>query len=204
MGYACLYKGQGTRVNQIRADELTISIYRDKITHKLIKSLENEGLEVSLIDKGIYVVNGLLNISISLIAISELSEDGLLALKIMVKNASESCVRAFINESVKYINPGDRSDADAVLQVSYEANVEMYRRMRGEDEMCEALKELMAEDLEKERIHGHEEGIKEGISLRDTEKITEMLNDGKTPQEIADFCKYPIEQVKKVYDSLSK
>ena len=122
----------------------------------------------------------------------------------MVKNASESCVRAFINESVKYINPGDRSDADAVLQVSYEANVEMYRRMRGEDEMCEALKELMAEDLEKERIHGHEEGIKEGISLRDTEKITEMLNDGKTPQEIADFCKYPIEQVKKVYDSLSK
>lgn len=126
-----------------------------------------------------------------------------MALKIMVKNASENSVRAFINESVKYNNPGDRSDADAVLQVSYEANEDMFKRMRGDDDMCEALKELMAEDLEKERNQGIEEGIKEGISLRDTEKITEMLERGKTPEDIADFCGYPIAQVQEVYNSLS-
>ncbi|ETP72434.1 Putative transposase, YhgA, partial [Lachnospiraceae bacterium JC7] len=40
---------------------------------------------------------------------------------------------------------------------------------------------------------GREEGRKEGREARDKEKITELLRDGKTPKEIADFCKYPIE-----------
>ena len=49
-----------------------------------------------------------------------------------------------------------------------------------------------------------DDGIKEGINLRDTEKITAMLNKGKTPEEIADFCDYPIEQILKVKAELGK
>ena len=67
--------------------------------------------------------------------------------------------------------------------------------MRGDDEMCEALRELFAEDIEKEK--------RESVEKRDTEKITEMLNRGKTPEQIADFCGYPIDQVMKVFSSLS-
>lgn len=39
-----------------------------------------------------------------------------------------------------------------------------------------------------------------GYTLR--EKITELLQDGKTPKEIADFCKYPMELIKKVQESM--
>lgn len=35
MGYACLYKGYGDRVNQIPAEELTISIFRESCPRKL-------------------------------------------------------------------------------------------------------------------------------------------------------------------------
>ncbi len=43
-----------------------------------------------------------------------------------------------------------------------------------------------------------EEGRKEGRDIRDEEKISEMLNRGKSVQEIVDFCGYPAELVKKV------
>jgi hypothetical protein len=49
-----------------------------------------------------------------------------------------------------------------------------------------------------------EEGIQIGISQRDKEKIAEMLNDGKTPDAIVDFCKYPMELVLEVKASLDK
>ncbi len=42
----------------------------------------------------------------------------------------------------------------------------------------------------------------EGYLERDTVKISEMLRSGKTAEEIADFCGYPIEQVKEVEKEL--
>ena len=60
--------------------------------------------------------------------------------------------------------------------------------------MCEALRELMADDLR--------EAESKGIEKRDTQKIMEMLKDGKTPEAIVEFCKYPMEQVLKVQEKI--
>ena len=46
---------------------------------------------------------------------------------------------------------------------------------------------LVQRDLEK-----IDEGIQEGRKQRDREKIEEMLRDGHTPEEIVNFCKYPM------------
>lgn len=48
-------------------------------------------------------------------------------------------------------------------------------------------------DLEHEAI---------GAKRRDREKIAEMLQDGKTPEEIAAFCKYPMKLIEEVQKSL--
>ena len=68
---------------------------------------------------------------------------------------------------------------------------------------------LMMRDLENQEIwleegrkEGRKEGREEGRKDRDREKIEEMLRDGKTPEEIADFCKYPLSLVKSVQESL--
>ena len=60
--------------------------------------------------------------------------------------------------------------------------------------MCEALRELMADELK--------EAENKGMEMRDYQKITEMLKDGKTPEAIVEFCKYPIEQVLKVQEEM--
>lgn len=52
---------------------------------------------------------------------------------------------------------------------------------------------LFQRDLENQEI---------GIERERKERIAEMLRDGKTPQAIADFCKYPIKLVLEVQNSI--
>ena len=53
------------------------------------------------------------------------------------------------------------------------------------------VKELFKEE-------GREEGIQEGIKI----SIENMLKNGKTPEEIANFCGYPLDQVQKVENEM--
>ena len=46
--------------------------------------------------------------------------------------------------------PGDKEKADAVLQVSVVANKEKYDEVRRSTGMCEALRELMKDEIEEE------------------------------------------------------
>lgn len=46
--------------------------------------------------------------------------------------------------------PGDKEKADAVLQVSVAANKEKYDEVRRSTGMCEALRELMKDEIEEE------------------------------------------------------
>lgn len=49
----------------------------------------------------------------------------------------------------------------------------------------------------------HNESLKEeGKQERDRERIANMLNRGKTPEAIAEFCDYPMELIKEVQESM--
>ena len=45
-------------------------------------------------------------------------------------------------------------------------------------------------------------GRQKGIEEERQERISTMLRNGKTPQEIADFCGYPIELVNNIQESM--
>ncbi|MCI9142617.1 MAG: hypothetical protein HFH87_08355 [Lachnospiraceae bacterium] len=68
-------------------------------------------------------------------------------------------------------NPGDRNNADVVLQVSISANEDLYEKIRRDSGMCEALRRLMkdeiaeilAEETTKAKIAGMEKGMEEGM-----------------------------------------
>ena len=52
-----------------------------------------------------------------------------------------------IAEVSKLKEQGDKNNADAVLQISACVNKTIFEKIRGEEDMCEALRELMADDL---------------------------------------------------------
>ena len=75
------------------------------------------------------------------------------------------------------------------------------RLARGNKEWRKEYMTLKMRDLENQEV-GIQIGRKQGRAERDREKIAEMLQRGKSPQMIAEFCNYPILLVQEVEQSL--
>ena len=190
IGYGGIYKGLGNVVDEIKADEITITICRSRKPIKLFEQLENDGYIVTKLYPGIYQISGIIIVPILIVVLSELNDKELKAFKIMISNADEDDIRSFITEISKLETQGDKNNADAVLQISANINKTIFEKILGEKDMCEALRELMADDLknaEKQGIElGIEQGIEQGADKHIVELVCKKLIKGKTISTIAE------------------
>ena len=148
MGYACLYKVLGERVNQVPEEELTVSIFREAYPRELFEAFRKSGRTPEERFPGIYYIlgNGLFDTQI--VVTGQLSRKTHSSLRILSRNAEAEDVRAFLAGVERLTRPGYRHNADAVLQASIFANKSLYNRIRRESGMCEALRELMKDEID--------------------------------------------------------
>ena len=179
VGYACLYKGLGESVDQIPADELTISIFRESCPREMFKAMKKMGLEIEERYPGIYYISGKQALfDTQIVVTKQLEKETHRTLRVLSKHVQEEDVRAFVEKAGKMTEPGDRNNIDAVLQVSVSANREIYEAIRRCDKiMCDALRELMKEDFEKQERETRQETKQETLletikNLMDTMKWT--------------------------------
>ena len=187
IGYAALYKGLGKHVNEIPAEEITLTLIREAHPRELFKMLEGYGVSASEKYKGIYYLTGNTVFDTQIIVTRELDGNKHASLKILSKNAQESDVRKFLEEAKLAKEPGDLQNIDAVLQVSVSANRELYEEVRRDEKMCQALKELMKDEIAEERA---EEKLIDIKNLMNTMKWTasQAMQALKIPE--ADQTKY--------------
>lgn len=148
VGYACLYKGYGASVNQIRLSELTISLFREAYPKELFLALKQEGHEIEEAYPGIYYVTNKLPFLAQVVVTSRLRKETHSSLRILSKHADKADVERFLEKTRKMTSPREQNDIDSVLQVSVNANFEVYQELRRENGMCEALRRLMKEDFD--------------------------------------------------------
>ena len=179
VGYACLYKGLGETVDQIPANELTISIFRESYPRELFEAMKNLGLEIKERYPGIYYISGKQALfDTQVVVTKQLNRETHRTLRVLSKHVKEEDIRRFVEEAAQMSEPGDRNNVDAVLQVSVSANKEIYEAIRRCDKvMCEALRELMKEDFEKQERETRQETKQETLletikNLMDTMKWT--------------------------------
>ena len=67
---------------------------------------------------------------------------------------------SYFNSYIIWKVKNERSNIDSVLQVSVNANKQVYSLLRRKNEMCEALRELMKDEIEKELENKLEHGRK--------------------------------------------
>ena len=189
VGYACLYKGLGETVDQIPANELTISIFRESYPREMFEAMKNLGMEIKEQYPGIYYISGKQTLfDTQIVVTKQLDKETHRTLRVLSKHVREEDVRAFVEGAVQMSEPGGRNNVDAVLQVSVSANKEIYEAIRRCDKvMCEALRELMKDDLEKRE---QETLLKTIKNLMDTTKWTaeQVMAAMKIPE--ADRGKY--------------
>ena len=161
LGYAFLYKGLGEKVNQIPLRELTVSLFRASAPKELLNQISKEGYIIERQSPGIYYVNGL-SVPTQIVVTNELNSQNHESLKVLSKSAQTDDIQRFTELASAFTEPGDKEKADAVLQVSVAANRKNYDKVRRTSDMCEALRELMKEEIEEELKKNHEQGIKGG------------------------------------------
>lgn len=211
VAYACMYKALGERVDAVSADELTISMIREIYPAGMAAMLKRQGIELEKVYEGIYYLKNFF-IPAQIVVTRELSQGLHNSLRVLSKNANKKDIEAFVKDAESYIGKSEKSDADAVLQVSMSANYDLYEKVRRENTMCEALRRLMKDEieetlevakkeateagLERGRALGLEQGQSEGRIQSQRETSIALMKMGMSVENIAKAVNARVEQVK--------
>ena len=177
VAYACLYKVLPNHVDEIPAEEITITLIRDRKPVKLLQKLSSDGYECRKETAGIYYVSGVM-FPVQIIASSELDTDMHVQLKALTNHLEESLMRQYLLQ-VSTFEGREKNLADIVLQVIVNSNMEKVQKWKGSEQtMCEALRVLMADELNEERMEGQREGRVEGQREGQIRAYASLVQDG--------------------------
>ena len=158
-----------------------------------MQELEKSGYECKKETAGIYYVYDVM-FPVQIIASSELDTDMHVQLKALTNHLEESLLRQYLLQ-VSTFEGREKNLADIVLQVIVNSNMEKVREWKGSERiMCEALRVLMADELNEERVEGRIEGQREGkirayASLVQDGIITVEIGAEKAGMSVDDFTK---------------
>lgn len=157
-GYACVYQSNTDGVKEIAPEELTITFVCSRYPREMLRHLElTRGMRVEEQGNGVYYLKGD-PIPIQLLITPKLTEEEnywLQNLRTDLKAGPE--IRALMSNYEKHRKSKDYA---AVMNLITRAN---WEQMEVEKKMCDALKELFAEELEEADSRGSERGVEPGI-----------------------------------------
>lgn len=156
--YACLYKSDAILQDSISIEEITISLICSKYPRKLIKHFKEDlGYQISQIEKGIYYIKGD-RMPIQIILNHKLSKKENFWLRNLTDHLeNQKEVQTLITEYGK--NKSNKLYR-AVMNIIVNANKDKFKEVHM---VCEALEELMKDELDAMREQGLQQGIEKGI-----------------------------------------
>lgn len=186
-GYCCFYQSDTEEICQIPPNELTITFICNHFPRKMVKHLkEFRKLDTIRIEPGIYYITGDA-FPIQLLVTRELDPSENRWLQSLRNDISkpeelEPLLKEYeIKKSSKLYQ--------AVIDVITRANWDAVKEVKGE--MCEALKELMAEEFQEQKEQVTAE-VTEQVTSQIIQNLYESIHD---VNELAKILKMPIEQV---------
>lgn len=188
-GYTCFYQSNTDTVKAIDPADLTITFVCTRYPREMIKHLEKDRrIKVEARENGIFYLTGDA-IPMQLILTPRLTQEEnywLQNLRTDLKAGKE-----IQNIVARYEEHRHSKDHAAVMNLITRAN---WKEMEAERRMCDALKELFAEELREENVKGQTEGI------RLAKLIFKLSSQGDTEEEIAGKCGLSPEQVHEILE----
>lgn len=158
-GYACFYKSDVKTADSIPMEELTLTFACHRYLRELFRYLKGKRkYQIRKMEDGIYYVTGDY-LPIQILLLNRLPEEENLWLKNLTddlkgQNQAEKLVK-------EYQKHKDNTLYQAMMDIIIRANKERFEEAKN---MCDALKELFAEELEEKYQAGENEGRREGRS----------------------------------------
>ena len=95
-----------------------------------------------------------------------------------------------------------RMSLSGYMRARYEAHMKEVRDRNAREHYIKTIG--VEEGLEKGREEGRKEGLEKGHEEERKMRIRALLLNHKTPEEIADFCGYDLQEIKAVQEKISK
>jgi hypothetical protein len=103
---------------------------RDVHPDSLFEKIKRSGGTIEQTYPGVYYLSGIFNTPSQILVTSELDPELYASLRILTKRAKEEDVENFLRMTQGFTEPGDRQNADAVLQLSVSANRSVYEEIK--------------------------------------------------------------------------
>ena len=92
-----------------------------------------------------------------------------------------------------------------VPKLSKEHNMRAnWEKLKEGSNMCEALKELFADDFKESELKGRNAGRTEGAASKIIEKVIKKHQKGYTAEATADMLEEPVSRIRQIYDVIEK
>ena len=171
-------------------------------------TLQKYGHKIEERYPGIYYVTEHLPFPAQIIVTQKLEPGEHRSLRILSNHAKKEDVEEFLRKAEGMNTSRDRQNVEAVLQVSVRANDELYREIRRDANMCDALRELMKDDIEREvsaaRKLGESEGEVRGKAMGEVvgeaKIILKMNHSGMSPENIASITGKDLDEINAILE----
>ena len=177
IGYACLLQSNTERVQEILPSQVTVTLAGEHYPRSLHVFLEKAyGVHMEEEAPGIYYIKGLL-FPLQILVIRELSKED--------------------NIWLSRLRSGLKPDEDIeVLMKEYKGKEQnpLYEKM------CDALRELFADELEERETIGLEKGLEQGKMAKLITQVMRKREKGQSAARIAEDLMEPAEVVQRLYD----
>ncbi len=168
--YASLYKSYGKTVDEIKADDITVSMIREARPDGLFQYFKENECPIASPYKGIYYVEGkakkgydLVLFPTQIVVTKELDQKAHIWLKSLSEKLEKDDIRQLLAGVNRLTETMDKELADSVLEVSIGANKQVVEELLGDDSMCQALMEIMEPVIQKEVQRRNQENIERGL-----------------------------------------
>ena len=196
--YACLYQSDTQKVMEIRPEEITITMVSGRYPEKLIRHLEQiYSARMIQVSPGIIYAEGLM-FPLQIIQNSALPKKENVWLSRLRPGLDVEEDIAVLAQA--YQGRDENPLYSAVMELIVRANKKQYEEAK---HMCNALRELFAEEIEEGRQRGKAEGKIEGKAeghcLAFIEILRRKVENGKTLEESAEALEEKPEDIERLY-----
>ena len=146
--YASLYKAYGERLDERKADDITVSLVRESRPEGLFQYFGEHGYRLSSPFKGIYYVSGNVLFPTQVIVTKEIDGEAHTWLKSLSANVEEETAFRLLRQIKNLSGQRERELADSVLGVMLQANASAIANWKGDGNMYKAVMEFLEPQLQ--------------------------------------------------------
>lgn len=132
---------------EIKLDEITISLVKEKKPEKLFHWFERNGYQIQETYRGIYYVTKDNHFITQIIVSKQLSKENQKWLTLLNRNLNKEDAKRTVKQIETLAEESEKQHGDSVLQVAMQENEETFNKIKEEGNMCEALRKLMEPEM---------------------------------------------------------